>query len=168
MGGEKLRKKRKYNNPLGSPPRGRGKDGSPPPAPVRPGITPAWAGKRVMFHRPFLCLRDHPRVGGEKLHKLVLFLPAEGSPPRGRGKAFWTIKVLAISGITPAWAGKSDMLCCSFFLGKDHPRVGGEKLASGAAKAGAWGSPPRGRGKVILHPIHCPHGRITPAWAGKS
>ena len=22
--------------------------------------------------------------------------------------------------------------------------------------------------KLILHPMHCPHGRITPAWAGKS
>ena len=50
----------------GSPPRMRGK------APVnhspdRPhGITPAYAGKRIILHRDDAPLRDHPRVCGEK------------------------------------------------------------------------------------------------------
>ena len=46
--------------------------------------------------------------------------------------------------------------------------MGGEKFPSSSLPQTYCGSPPRGRGKVILHPMHCPHGRITPAWAGKS
>ena len=51
------------------------------------------------------------------------------------------------SGITPAYAGKSEIFELSHNLKKDHPRLCGEKLAS----------------KHV--PIDPP--RITPAYAGK-
>ena len=66
VGGEKCPMCQWRRSLKGSPPRGRGKVTLECILPTLPGITPAWAGKRVMFHRPFLCLRDHPRVGGEK------------------------------------------------------------------------------------------------------
>ena len=74
---------------------------------VLPGITPAWAGKRVRFPSSASSWRDHPRVGGEKLlSKWGQGWPL-GSPPRGRGKD----KLVSADGlrfwITPAWAGKS-------------------------------------------------------------
>ena len=51
----------------------------------------------------------------------------------------------------------------------DHPRVGGEKGSGVISKIAGLGSPPRGRGKVMLFTL-LPMGRgITPApWAGKS
>ena len=51
---------------------------------------------------------------------------------------------------------------------RDHPRVGGEKLTSLTVKALSPGSPPHGRGKVVIRVISKPGVRITPAWAGKS
>ena len=45
--------------------------------------------------------------------------------------------------------------------------MGGEKLLTSAARSGAAGSPPRGRGKGGLQGGAEFIARITPAWAGK-
>ena len=46
-------------------------------------------------------------MGGEKLGADTATERAEGSPPRGRGKAQEDIYRQLSDGITPAWAGKS-------------------------------------------------------------
>ena len=168
MGGEKSRVAPRSDPGTGSPPRGRGKVSSVSMCTRSPGITPAWAGKRSCCASRSRSLKDHPRVGGEKLTSLPKIQPALGSPPRGRGKA--TINQLrqAFAGITPAWAGKSRSVPNLADSCGDHPRVGGEKLILLVTTPGREGSPPRGRGKVppassaLLLPW------ITPAWAGKS
>ena len=70
----------------GSPPRGRGKAAAGGGQPPRPGITPAWAGKRRKRVVEAPSLQDHPRVGGEKSPVRRPSGYALGSPPRGRGK----------------------------------------------------------------------------------
>ena len=55
----------------------------------------------------FVCPRDHPRVGGEKLDGAV-------------------IRQFRL-GITPAWAGKRVIAENREKPNGDHPRVGGEK-----------------------------------------
>ena len=50
---------------------------------------------------------------------------------------------------------------------RDHPRAGGEKVMMPASMAFITGSPPRGRGKVIVNLILTKGHRITPAQAGK-
>ena len=50
------------------------------------GITPAYAGKSVLFAHPVEVLKDHPRVCGEKLFDLTAKVTDKGSPPRMRGK----------------------------------------------------------------------------------
>ena len=132
----------------GSPPRMRGKvqpdaDGCRPP-----GITPAYAGKRMLYARAVRRDRDHPRVCGEKPGRPFTKTSSMGSPPRMRGKAGWPLCGLPCIGITPAYAGKSPASPAYFPLGRDHPRVCGEK---GVVKRSAWGfrgSPPRMRGKA--------------------
>ena len=57
---------RKHKVKLGSPPRGRGKDGLRPDRWPRQGITPAQAGKSRTTMACTTRARDHPRVGGEK------------------------------------------------------------------------------------------------------
>ena len=49
-----------------------------------------------------------------------------------------------------------------------HPRMGGEKHGSRERSALTVGSPPHGRGKVLLLYLTRTRARITPAWAGKS
>ena len=111
--------------------------------------------------------KDHPRMGGEKSFILARTFPALGSPPRGRGKGVSNVLVPEKFGITPAWAGKSRYRCRCWSGGRDHPRMGGEKVLPEIAVSCAVGSPPRRRGKETRPDIYRQLSRITPARAGK-
>lgn len=105
--------------------------------------------------------------GGEKWWRCGSLLQIRGSPPRGRGKVTRLYALADLEGITPAWAGKSQVTAPGTFFRPDHPRVGGEKAAQRLLSHSDPGSPPRRRGKdVFERPVrHFPG--ITPAWAGK-
>ena len=152
----------------GSPPHGRGKGRRRLGLALRGGITPAWAGKSTPREEKQAGNKDHPRMGGEKhpLCSLGGFLL--GSPPHGRGKAVQLAGRDAVTGITPAWAGKSTSGINRCRQTGDHPRMGGEKFYFPTAHGRIWGSPPRGRGKVQCKDKSDGILRITPAWAGKS
>ena len=111
-------------------------------------ITPACAGKRMLFTAPWNCSKDHPRVCGEKPPSCPAMWMMWGSPPRVRGKAYTDKDGNNRKGITPACAGKRS--CCPHFLQtrRDHPRVCGEKRSNGSPTMQQY--------------------RITPACAGKS
>ena len=85
-----------------------------------------------------------------------------------RGKVTEASICLEYSGITPAYAGKSDLLVLMRICSKDHPCVCGEKYLSAIASLLNSGSPLRMRGKgySICNVIN--RYRITPAYAGKS
>ena len=91
----------------------------------------------------------------------------EGSPPRVRGKAVWKDIKHAEQGITPACAGKSLTIQKMSTLGRDHPRVCGEKYARNGILFTLRGSPPRVRGKVCMTTLWTSQNGITPACAGK-
>ena len=134
--------------PLGSPPRMRGKGELPKDTKDYFGITPAYAGKRMLYARAVRRDRDHPRVCGEKTaprHRLHL---AKGSPPRMRGKGCYMQELSGETGITPAYAGKSRVAALRLTLHRDHPRVCGEKPAVAVLFSKTMGSPPRMRGKA--------------------
>ena len=131
-------------------------------------FTPARAGKRHRYHGTGVWPPDHPRVGGEKWIPSPFRPLAQGSPPRGRGKATTSSASPTRLGITPAWAGKSRPLAGLPPSFQDHPRVGGEKCKHRNMTPDHKGSPPRGRGKVRLCPRRTAYAGITPAWAGKS
>lgn len=152
---------------VGAPPRGRGKVACANQTIQPDGITPAWAGKRGRCCPDRLRCWDHPRVGGEKSSIRVMVLLALGSPPRGRGKDWWSSPVCPGLGITPAWAGKSACNSSSNGVPWDHPRMGGEKAKIQLRTAKRRGSPPHGRGKDVRQ-VGAVCGRgITPAQAGK-
>ena len=168
MGGEKPSRSPRQAPETGSPPRGRGKVFQHGNAAGKIGITPAWAGKSFLRPGGLQCRRDHPRVGGEKPICAFLTGWTWGSPPRGRGKVFEPNFCQRRRGITPAWAGKSQGFGVKLLHNRDHPRVGGEKLAGRYVYSDPSGSPPRGRGKDLQSPESVDHLWITPAWAGKS
>ena len=66
MGGEKFAPLLYHTSEGGSPPRGRGKAVLEVAAVQAVGITPAWAGKRLLSMLDCAASGDHPRVGGEK------------------------------------------------------------------------------------------------------
>ena len=50
------------------------------------GITPAYAGKRLLYRHSTELVQDHPRLCGEKVVGFEYRLSAVGSPPPMRGK----------------------------------------------------------------------------------
>ena len=147
MGGEKHAGRFKKLVGWGSPPHGRGKVQACPEDSPASGITPAWAGKRQPRRPSSRDRRDHPRMGGEKPPTDSAPPPGAGSPPHGRGKAAGAPVGRLAVGITPAWAGKSQLLPCCGLWSLDHPRMGGEKWALSPRHWVILGSPPHGRGK---------------------
>ena len=127
VGGEKMSTAFPASLMIGSPPRGRGKAENAGENRQAHGITPAWAGKRLLVLRLFRLRWDHPRVGGEKRLIMQVCIATGGSPPRGRGKAFKGLFGPLHVRITPAWAGKSFVHLLDYTTFRDHPRVGGEK-----------------------------------------
>ena len=168
MGGEKTMYFEDKYFCRGSPPRRRGKEGAQLAEKTGIRITPAWAGKSRRCCLPGSPRRDHPRVGGEKVALQAALNGLIGSPPRGRGKVTLTYYYRQLERITPAWAGKSNLLGQSPWKSEDHPRVGGEKSPRRFLSRAAQGSPPRGRGKAGHGVEGGQHLGITPAWAGKS
>ena len=71
------------------------------------GITPAYAGKRVLAAGHTPVVRDHPRLCGEK-----------NVEPKRTDQKF---------RITPAYAGKRCGVLSKKAMTKDHPRLCGEK-----------------------------------------
>ena len=106
-GGEKVLQLPVFQSPLGSPPRGRGKENHFRVVYEILGITPAWAGKRRFCSKTHLLTADHPRVGREKARTLIVQDEPQGSPPRRRGKGIQLTHKGLLDGITPARAGKS-------------------------------------------------------------
>ena len=106
VGGEKSLISTISRTGRGSPPRRRGKDGWLSHCSPCPGITPAWAGKRLAEALPFREDGDHPRMGGEKQTGTVYAVLPYGSPPHERGKEAQDRAFAAARRITPARAGK--------------------------------------------------------------
>ena len=135
---------------------------------VREGITPAYAGKSLRWCSLCPVPWDHPRVCGEKAFRKLAKSLMQGSPPRMRGKAGILVRLLAIDGITPAYAGKSLAYGAQDVTPRDHPRVCGEKVVLIICATVYIGSPPRMRGKEAEGEAVLNAYGITPAYAGKS
>ena len=104
----------------------RGKDSCSTKQCGRPGITPAYAGKRGWGESSGGCQGDHPRVCGEKSRWSRGPGGCGGSPLRVRGKGSRIRTTRAAGRITPACAGKSSIQHLTASLGefevqKGHP-----------------------------------------------
>ena len=152
----------------GSPPHARGKASGCLRRTGSAGITPACAGKSARAVSMRAALRDHPRMRGEKDLILIMTVEPGGSPPHARGKALMPSAVKALSGITPACAGKSNPPVRHAGQTGDHPRMRGEKSKCGSGRRSGRGSPPHARGKESSSWTAARSPGITPACAGKS
>ena len=145
----------------------RGKDGRRQKRKPRVGITPAYAGKSLRGFAKVMALSDHPRICGEKKGKMEEKMKYTGSPPHMRGKGHEKEIRIHVTGITPAYAGKSLIAIRSKACRWDHPRICGEKRLIALVLRAVLGSPPHMRGKGrSVHRSNEPAG-ITPAYAGK-
>ena len=91
----------------GSPPRVREKPTNLLKLILKLRITPAYAGKTSCVLSSGLRDRDHPRMCGKNLYPAIPVQGIRGSPPRVREKLKRRHHCHALSGITPACAGKT-------------------------------------------------------------
>ena len=146
--GEKIEQRIRDYQAGGSPPHMRGK--------AKPGyfnngnsgITPVYAGKRLLRNLGQNAGWDHPRICGEKTGCKAENPSLEGSPPHMQGKGGRQAIEVCRAGITPAYAGKSNSIQELLPSCRDHPRICGER-------------------KGVLDDFDGVAVRITPACAGK-
>ena len=131
------------------------------------GITPAYAGKSIFQPSVYEVDGDHPRICGEKVMAPRRYEVGGGSPPHMRGKGQFHTGVIAMTGITPAYAGKRRRRCRRACRWRDHPRICGEKQDIEVCETKEEGSPPHMRGKETKFLSGGMAERITPAYAGK-
>ena len=98
----------------------------------------------------------------------VLLKKVLGSPPRVREKLSPTLAHSIKCRITPACAGKTEILTIHSTFKRDHPRVCGKNVVSTAGGNDGTGSPPRVREKPFSFTFLLFYRRITPACAGKT
>ena len=89
-------------------------------------ITPAHAGKTLVFDGETVVGGDHPRACGENFSAYRSLFALAGSPPRMRGKLFTCNVPFMSVRITPAHAGKTITFVSSIEIVRDHPRACGE------------------------------------------
>ena len=152
----------------GLSPRGRGKPQL--LAPARPCLRsiPAWAGETRARWVRSPCLAVYPRVGGGNPMASAFALHCKGLSPRGRGKLYAGLSILASRGSIPAWAGETPALGLAFLAAAVYPRVGGGNSSVKSATPRISGLSPRGRGKRR----RCWPQQVgiwsIPAWAGET
>ena len=132
------------------------------------GITPAGAGKTLLFFGGQYVVRDHPRRCGENPLTFLSRLRPMGSPPQVRGKRGRAKPYRATDRITPAGAGKTLSTALYIPFTKDHPRRCGENSAFTVDDELPVGSPPQVRGKPFSDSVAAVNTGITPAGAGKT
>src|SRR5690625_7206310 len=91
-----------------------------------PGITPAYAGKTQVLEKPTCPRQDHPRVCGKDKRHCNRSTTKRGSPPRMRERPMSKWTKYELPGITPAYAGKTQVLEKPTCPRQDHPRVCGK------------------------------------------
>ena len=153
---------------MGSPPQVRGKRCTELRLPHTHGITPAGAGKTVLFFAADFDFWDHPRRCGENALVVPSTTNLTGSPPQVRGKHFYDNFYRCDGRITPAGAGKTLSGAEKCRQLRDHPRRCGENLIVYIGYYTLIGSPPQVRGKHANVACYRIRDRITPAGAGKT
>ena len=132
---------------LGSLPRVREKLTLSCPMTVPSGITPACAGKTILFTDKASLLQDHSRVCGKNGAKNLTGMKTVGSLPRVREKHYYCFEFIFCHRITPACAGKT-LECYHVCLQHwDHSRVCGKNKKFGQLYRTWLGSLPRVREK---------------------
>ena len=91
-----------------------------------------------------------------------------GSPPHLRGKRLVPPCQRCVPRITPAPAGKTQMISWRSRTSQDHPRTCGENFYALKFPINCLGSPPHLRGKLFYPFKKACNTRITPAPAGKT
>ena len=106
------------------------------------GITPAYAGTTESDFLIIDLQRDHPRLRGNYVLWKILDKLLKGSPPLTRELRAKHADIFSVLGITPAYAGTTNVFLARDFFNRDHPRLRGNYMISLLCRLALPGSPP--------------------------
>ena len=132
------------------------------------GIIPACAGNTGNSRTNVFRLRDHPRVCGEHICRVMWVTVYPGSSPRVRGTLDRISSSSMEMGIIPACAGNTNGEVWRLVTSGDHPRVCGEHMVRASFFRSSGGSSPRVRGTPQQVPQAGAARGIIPACAGNT
>ena len=113
------------------------------------GITPAYAGKTRVFNIISNVFQDHPRLRGKDCFSRKEQVLYQGSPPLTRERHNINFFISYLSGITPAYAGKTISHLYLIIKYLDHPRLRGKDQSTSSSWFAPQGSPPLTRERLI-------------------
>ena len=133
-----------------------------------PGIIPAYAGNTNSANPKGFSARDHPRICGEHILRVVRHSSPRGSSPHMRGTQKTTANTHHTSGIIPAYAGNTCSCRRLECHTRDHPRICGEHNLPLHRRQLRQGSSPHMRGTLSKARTPRPELGIIPAYAGNT
>lgn len=132
------------------------------------GITPTYAGKRLLFPDRGATPWNYPHVRGEEDLTTPRDYARPELPPRTRGRGVRGCAACRIIRITPTYAGKSFGALTPIIYPWNYPHVRGEELKRRYHFFLNPELPPRTRGRAEFELDGKPKLGITPTYAGKS
>ena len=168
MRGEHQVLRHRSSSSLGSSPHARGTHLYDRLRRFGPGIIPACAGNTDKPNRMPEKFRDHPRMRGEHVDRILLFSCARGSSPHARGTHPVHIRPRMVPGIIPACAGNTAAVSAVTCVVRDHPRMRGEHFIIHAHRGSYRGSSPHARGTPVVDAEIVDQLGIIPACAGNT
>ena len=152
----------------GLPPQVRGELGLSAPVAPCTGLTPAGAGRTMLFFSSWSVFWAYPRRCGENADSTGTRVQSMGLPPQVRGELSWTELARATGGLTPAGAGRTLVEKLHCHHGPAYPRRCGENAKHLYIEYMQAGLPPQVRGEH--RPPTTPAGSsgLTPAGAGRT
>ena len=133
-----------------------------------PGIIPACAGNTSSACSLPTRVRDHPRMRGEHLNRVLLPPLPRGSSPHARGTLIFYCWWWWGVGIIPACAGNTRPSSGSTTIRWDHPRMRGEHSGRRYSTIAGLGSSPHARGTLDVEGRSQGFHGIIPACAGNT
>ena len=129
-------------------------------------ITPAYAGTTFRILSVSFQFGDHPRLRGNHGAAVDQISVLVGSPPLTREPRSVLFALVVPGGITPAYAGTTDIEEILDKVHRDHPRLRGNHPHPWTFICPGGGSPPLTREPHTWFFLHSMKSRITPAYAG--
>ena len=131
-------------------------------------LIPAHAGKTASLPTSRATVWAHPRSRGENAKQAGQTVATMGSSPLTRGKPLGPASGLALFGLIPAHAGKTQFIGASVTANGAHPRSRGENFAGVGDGCVEVGSSPLTRGKRASSALLWALRGLIPAHAGKT
>ena len=132
------------------------------------GIIPACAGSTTPPAQDRHATRDHPRMCGEHIQRVLRRIAEQGSSPHVRGAHRRQPQLRQRAGIIPACAGSTCWSRSTSRTVRDHPRMCGEHFDAGDLEVHVGGSSPHVRGAPRVEGLEPEKSGIIPACAGST